>query len=159
MVELIISGGQTGVDQAALDFAIGRGIPHGGKCPKGRLSEAGPIPARYRLTEHPAPTYPPRTEANVMDSDATVIFTNGPLNGEKGCLLTASLCLKLRKPYTVINLVQAEDSAAVLALKTLLLESGAKILNVAGARGSRNPDIAKVHRILDRAIDHRGTGK
>ena len=49
----IVSGGQTGADRAALDFAIGHGIPHGGWCPKGRKAEDGPIDPRYELTETP----------------------------------------------------------------------------------------------------------
>lgn len=151
-IEKIQSGGQTGIDRAALDFAIERGIPHGGWVPKGRLAEDGQVPAKYQMTEHPAATYPPRTEANVRDADATVIFTNGPINDEAGCLLTASLCLKLKKPYTVINLKIADEEMAHMALKILLETSGAKILNVAGARGSRNPDVAKMRRILGKAI-------
>jgi hypothetical protein len=43
----IVSGGQTGADRAALDWAISRGVPHGGWCAKGRKAEDGPIPARY----------------------------------------------------------------------------------------------------------------
>lgn len=154
MVEKIISGGQTGVDRAALDFALERRIAHGGWVPKGRLSEDGRVPDLYQMDEHPAPTYPPRTEANVQDADATVIFTNGPLNDERGCLLTASLCLKLKKPYTVINLIRVDEETGAVALRTLLQESRAKVLNVAGARGSRNPDVAKVRRILGQAMDH-----
>jgi hypothetical protein len=49
----IVSGGQTGVDRAALDWAIQRGIPHGGWCPRGRRAEDGRIPERYRLRETP----------------------------------------------------------------------------------------------------------
>jgi Circularly permutated YpsA SLOG family len=151
MIEKIISGGQTGVDQAGLDFAIEYGIPHGGTVPKGRLSEAGPIPDRYHMIEHISPGYPPRTEANVRDADATAIFTNGPINEESGSLLTASLCLKLKKPYVVISLMDDEE-AGVKALWSLVGMTGAKILNVAGSRGSRKPDVAKVRRILAAAL-------
>jgi len=70
----IISGGQTGVDRGALDAAIGLGIPHGGWCPRGRLAEDGPIPARYVLSETDSPEYWLRTEQNVSDSDATLIL-------------------------------------------------------------------------------------
>lgn len=152
MIEKIISGGQTGVDRAALDFAIARGIPHGGWVPKGRLAEDGQVPARYQMKEHPARAYPPRTKANVEDADATIIFTNGLLNQENGCLLTASTCLEYKKPYVVIGLGRVTDDDAVLAIDTLFRVNGPKILNVAGTRGSRNPDVAKVRRVLDRAI-------
>lgn len=149
MIEKIISGGQTGVDQAGLDFAIEKGIPHGGYCPRGRKSEAGPIPARYKMIEHPASTYPPRTEANVAAADATVIFTNGLLNNEPGCLLTVNLCREAKKPFAVVSLLE-DDEAGIRVLKDLL--KNVKVLNVAGPRGSHKPDVAKVKRILAGAI-------
>ena len=71
----IISGGQTGADRAALEFAIKQGIPHGGWCPKGRRSEDGQIDAKYQLQETPSSNYLQRTEWNVRDSDGTVIFS------------------------------------------------------------------------------------
>lgn len=151
MIEKIISGGQTGVDQAGLDFAIEFGFQHGGTVPKGRLSEAGPIPAKYQVKEHISPGYPPRTEANVRDGDATAIFTHGPINEESGSLLTASLCLKLKKPYVVISLA-SDEAQGVKALKELVEAHEVKVLNVAGSRGSRKPDIAKVRRILMQAF-------
>jgi putative molybdenum carrier protein len=152
MIEKIISGGQTGVDQAGLDFAIEFGIAHGGTVPKGRISEAGRIPDRYQVVEHISPGYPPRTEANIRDADATVIFTNGPINEESGSLLTASLCLKLKKPYVVISLMEIDEEIAARSLSCLVMTSGVKILNVAGSRGSRKPDVAKVRRILAMAL-------
>ncbi len=152
MLEKIISGGQTGVDRAALDFAIDHKIPHGGWVPNGRLSEDGQVPDRYQMQEHLSKSYPPRTKDNVRDADATVIFTNGPINQENGCILTASACLEYKKPYVVISLVRVDDDEAVLAIEILLREHRPKILNMAGTRGSRNPDVVKVRRVLDRAI-------
>jgi len=75
---VIISGGQTGADRGALDFAIARGLPHAGFCPKGRKAEGGPIPARYRLTETGSADYPDRTRRNVEAADATTIFARTP---------------------------------------------------------------------------------
>jgi len=152
VIEKIISGGQTGVDQAALDFAIARGIPHGGYVPRGRKSEDGPIPAKYKMTEHPASTYPPRTEANIAAADATAIFTNGLLNNEPGCLLTVNLCRQAKKPFVVISLLE-DDQAGIRVLKDLI--NDVKILNVAGPRGSHKPDVSKVKRILAGALDGR----
>jgi len=152
MIELIISGGQTGVDQAGLDFAIENGIPHGGKCPKGRLSETGPIPKYYKLEEHFSSAYPPRTQANVEDSDATVIFPVNSLNLESGCLLTASLCRERRKPFLVVRLDDADEEGNAKKLQELIEEHQVKVLNVAGARGSRHPDVGRVKRILAKAI-------
>ena len=75
----IISGGQTGADRAALDFAIKHRVPHGGWCPAGRLAEDGPIASRYQLNETPSLDPAQRTEWNVRDSDATVIFSLTPI--------------------------------------------------------------------------------
>jgi hypothetical protein len=71
----IVSGGQTGADRAALDWAIFHDLPHGGWCPKGRKAEDGVIPDQYQLTETSSASYPQRTQWNVRDSDGTVIFT------------------------------------------------------------------------------------
>ena len=152
MIEKVISGGQTGVDQAGLDFAMENGIPHGGKCPKGRLSEVGPIPARYQLTEHFSPSYPPRTQANVEESDATAIFTTGSIQNESGCLLTATLCMKIKKPYVVIRLDDQDEAGSAKKLRELIEKHQVKVLNVAGARGSRKPDTGRVKRILKLAV-------
>lgn len=85
----IISGGQTGVDRAALDAALQLGIPCGGWCPKGRKAKDGPIPDRYPLKETESGSYPVRTEMNVRDSDGTLILTWGRPTG--GTALTVRL--------------------------------------------------------------------
>ena len=74
MIKKIISGGQTGADCAALDFAIWHEIAHGGWCPKGRHCETGTIDYRYQLTETETKNYLERSEKNVLAADATVIF-------------------------------------------------------------------------------------
>ena len=61
-LQKIISGGQTGADRAALDFAIAHGIPHGGWCPAGRRAEDGGLDPRYQLKETPSSNYTQRTE-------------------------------------------------------------------------------------------------
>jgi len=80
-IKKIISGGQTGADRAALDFAIEVGIPHGGWVPKGRKAEDGEIPDKYSLQEMATSSYPARTEKNVIDSDGTLIISHGRLSG------------------------------------------------------------------------------
>jgi len=97
-INKIVSGGQTGADQGGLDAALYCSLPHGGWCPKGRKSENGVIPAKYQLQEMPSADYLVRTKANVVDSDATVIFTCGELDG--GSLKTAQFAIKLKKPVT-----------------------------------------------------------
>jgi hypothetical protein len=80
LVEKIVSGGQSGADIAALDFAIERGIPHGGWCPRGRKAEDGTIDPRCNLQETPSGDYIQRTEWNARDSDGTVVFSIAPLD-------------------------------------------------------------------------------
>src|SRR5438552_18876277 len=88
---VIHSGGQTGVDRAALDVALELGLPCGGWCPKGRRAEDGPIPARYPLIETSSPFYPQRTKRNVLDSDGTLILTFGcPTGGTALTIRTAA---------------------------------------------------------------------
>ncbi len=75
MIKKIISGGQTGADQAALDAAMKLDIPHGGWIPRGLITENGPLPDKYQLEEMPTSRYVGRTEENVIDSDGTLIFS------------------------------------------------------------------------------------
>jgi hypothetical protein len=98
-IERIVSGGQTGADRAALDWAITHGVPHGGWCPAGRIAEGGVIPARYQLTEVPdGGGYRQRTEANVCDSHATLIVSIAPeLTG--GSHETMLFARRLAKPW------------------------------------------------------------
>ncbi|MDR4485430.1 MAG: putative molybdenum carrier protein [Nitrospirales bacterium] len=111
MITKLISGGQTGADRGGLDAAIHCGIPHGGWCPKGRRAEDGVIPVEYHLNEMASQEYLPRTKANVVDSDATIIFTYGPLSG--GSLKTATYAHHLEKPYYDVDLKSTPRKKAV----------------------------------------------
>jgi hypothetical protein len=133
-----VSGGQTGVDRAALDFAIRRGIPHGGYCPKGRRSESGRIAAKYRLTECASTDYAIRTALNVMHSDGTLILTRGRPEG--GTQRTIELCIESGKPKFVIDLDRKPQPADFAAW---LREHQIETLNVAGPRESKQSGIAK----------------
>lgn len=141
----IVSGGQTGADRAALDFAIEYGIKHGGWCPKGRIAEDGRIARRYRLKET-ASSYPAvRTRRNVRDSDGTVIFSlRTRLTG--GTRLTAVLARKSKKPLLKII---APGRNARRSLKEFLREHRICVLNVAGPRESGQPGVyAFTRRVL-----------
>ena len=148
----LISGGQTGADRGGLDAALYCKVPHGGWCPKGRLSEDGTIPDKYDLQEMTTKDYLRRTEANVVDSDATVIFTYGLPSG--GSLRTVEFARKHGKPYEEVNLLAVVRSRAVKNIVLWLSGKGendyedyeaiapeACILNVAGSRESKAPDI------------------
>ncbi len=131
----IVSGGQTGVDRAALDVAIALGIEHGGWCPAGRLSEDGSIPSRYQLVEMESTDYPARTEQNVVDSDATLILYEGRLKG--GTLLTRRICRRLHKPHLCLRF----DDARSREVGQWLAEIKPDTLNIAGPRESTSPGI------------------
>jgi len=139
MIRKIISGGQTGVDQAALDVAIELGIPHSGWIPKGRLTEDGRLPDKYQLQEMPTDKYPPRTERNVVDSDGTLIISHGKLTG--GSKLTQKMALKHERPFLYVNLNEIDISGASRLIYDWLQKEEIKILNVAGSRASRDPKI------------------
>ena len=139
MVLKIISGGQTGADRAALDFAIARNIAHGGKCPKGRRAEDGVINPKYQLTETPEEKSMYRTLANVRESDGTVVFTQGPLRG--GSRLTADYAAQSKKPCLHLDLKAFELEEATVHLKEWIRQNKVRILNVAGPRASHAPRI------------------
>ena len=149
-IEKLISGGQTGADRAALDWAIAHKIPHGGWCPKGRLSEDGPIEAKYLLTETPSEAYAERTEWNARDSDGTVTFTTSPsLTG--GLLTTFQMASKHGKPFLQLRKDEIRDHAQ--ALRNWIREKKIHVLNVAGPRLSEEPAITDfVVRVLDDAL-------
>ncbi|MFH1216538.1 MAG: putative molybdenum carrier protein [Pseudomonadota bacterium] len=154
MLTKIISGGQTGADQAGLDAAIKLNIPHGGWIPKGRLTENGPLPEKYHLQEMPNGSYPKRTEQNVIDSDATVIFSHGKLTG--GSDLTRKKAEKLNKPWLHLDLDAMSVGYATRLLKSWIIDNGIKVLNVAGPRGSKDPKIYEVTlKIIAGALNHK----
>jgi hypothetical protein len=153
----IISGGQTGVDRAALDVALECGIECGGWCPAGRLDEFGRIPDQYPLKElkpenkegrspdrlggleTAAPwqergIFAERTLANVRDSDGTIIIHSGQLRG--GTEYTAECCKQLQRRHQLIDAskVSAEDAASLIA--DFVRKNKIDVLNVAGPRQS-----------------------
>jgi hypothetical protein len=148
----IISGGQTGVDRAALDFAISRGIPHGGWCPLGRLAEDGVIPPRYQLQEMAKQNYSERTERNVLDSDATLIVARDlPL--KQGTLFTKECAAKHGRPVLIVCESDGVEHGAALAAE-FLQANAVQVLNVAGPRASEAPGIgAFVHEFLSRIVN------
>ncbi|MCL4234796.1 MAG: hypothetical protein KJ042_09780 [Deltaproteobacteria bacterium] len=128
----IVSGGQTGVDRAALDAALAVGLACGGWCPAGRRAEDGPIPARYPVRETPSAEYDERTRWNVRDSDATLILTIGAPTG--GTAYTIEVARRLAKPIYVVDLTAEPLIAEAFAW---IREIGPKVLNVAGPRESK----------------------
>jgi len=155
LVEMITSGGQTGADRAALDWAIRNHIKHGGWCPKGRLAEDGPIDTKYNLTETPGETYLERTAKNVRASDGSVIFTMDDLLCG-GSLKTVEIAIKHRKPH--LHLWATLETNLAEELKGWIKKNEIQILNVAGPRASEQPEIGQfVERVLNEAFSSEKT--
>lgn len=139
MIKRIISGGQSGVDRAALDVAIKLDIPHGGWIPKGRLTENGPLPQNYQLKETSSSNYSERTEKNVMDSDGTLIISRRQLTG--GSEYTREMAQKHIRPWLHIDLSKTSAFHAASSINKWISENEVEILNVAGPRASKDPQI------------------
>ena len=129
----IVSGGQTGIDQTALDWTIERDWPHGGFCPKGRIAEDGIIPEKYGLKEAMTSDYDTRTLLNVIHSDATLILSALPL--AEGAALTAKYAQKERKTLFVLSPGFSRDD--LLPIHFFLANRDDCILNIAGPRLSQ----------------------
>lgn len=136
MIAKLVSGGQTGVDRAALDAALDAGIPIGGWCPLGRLAEDGRVPPLYPLVETPTADYAERTEWNARDADGTLVITFGPPEG--GTAFTIRMAEKWKRPCLVIDLEQGNESLDAVAWVN---NHGIATLNVGGPRGSKGPDV------------------
>jgi hypothetical protein len=139
MIVKIISGGQTGVDRAALDVAIQLGIPHGGWVPKGRLAEDGPLPEAYLMRETPTVIYAERTEKNVLDSDGTLIISRGELTG--GSETTREMALKHHRPWLHVDLNRTAAFRAAILITEWIRAHRIQVLNVAGPRASKDSRI------------------
>ena len=139
-IEKIISGGQTGADRAGIDVAIDLGIDYGGAVPKGRITEDGTLGLKYgTMTEMTSKSYAARTERNVTDSDATLLFTFDKLGS--GSALTVKLARKHHRPFLHINLSKQTDNEVVKIITEWLDDSKPEILNVAGSRESTSKGI------------------
>lgn len=140
MLRKIISGGQTGVDRAALDVAMRLGIAHGGWVPKGRLAEDGPLPSYYQVEEMPTEEYAARTEKNVLAADGTLIISRGQPTG--GTDYTRRMALKHGKQLLHIDLtLNQQPSTAGSLIASWIQMNRIEILNVAGPRESGDPQI------------------
>jgi len=132
----IVSGGQTGVDRAALDAALALGLSAGGWCPRGRRAEDGCLARRYPLAETPSAAYAQRTEWNVRDSDGTLVLNRGTLDG--GTLYTVQMALRHGRPCLVLAL---EARPAPAPVRAWIARNRIRTLNIAGPRESKRRGI------------------
>jgi hypothetical protein len=154
----IISGGQTGVDRAALDAARALGLDYGGYLPKGRRAEDGPLPDAYvGMTETGSSSYGVRTRCNVAVADATLILTRGAADG--GTLLTLRTAEERGKPVLCVDLADGPEAVA-RACASWLRDRPPGILNVAGPRERGRPGIyAEARTVLDRVLAALASGQ
>jgi hypothetical protein len=144
----IISGGQTGVDRAALDVALELGLPCGGWCPRGRKAEDGVLPAQYPLVETTSEIYAERTAKNVRESDGTLVLLTGPPTG--GTKLTIDMAAKQNKACL---LVEFSNDAAATMIQDWIHQNQIKVLNVAGPRESQAPGVyAQAYTLLRQVL-------
>lgn len=134
----IVSGGQTGVDRAALDVALKHGIQSGGWCPAGRLDEFGRIPDRYPLREMERGSFTDRTWQNVKDSDGTIVISPGTLTG--GTEQTVRFCIQQHRPHLLIDASNTPPDEAAKLIVDFVRKNQIGTLNVAGPRQSEWPD-------------------
>ena len=132
----LASGGQTGVDRAALDVGLALGLAVGGWCPQGRWAEDGRIPDHYPVTETPELDYETRTRRNVEDADGTLILNLGALDG--GTALTVAHARQIGKPCLVVALEEGIEPAT---FRDWLEANHIAVLNVAGPRASQRPGV------------------
>lgn len=139
----VISGGQTGADQAGLLAAEAAGVPTGGWAPKGWRTDIGAAPwlgTRFGLREHSSPRYPPRTEANVAEATGTLILGRVDSAGTR---LTLRLCQQWHRPALVVPWPDLSTTAvaARARIEAWLVAQRIEVLNVAGNREDTNPGI------------------
>ena len=146
-IEQVVSGGQTGVDRAALDAALALGLAVGGWCPQGRRAEDGVIDPRYPLTQTPPPDYAQRTAWNVRDSDGTLVLRFD--DPSPGTNLTIEKAHALDKPLLLLDLTLDPEPLAVAGW---IAENGIRVLNVAGPRESEAPGVYEAARVFLEAV-------
>jgi hypothetical protein len=134
----IISGGQTGVDRAALDVALRHGIKCDGWCPTGRLDEFGKIPDHYPIQELPGAGFAERTLQNVKDSDGTLVIYPHELRG--GTEQTVRFCVELKRPHQLIDASRVTSQVAAKLIADFVRKNKIGILNIAGPRQSEWPE-------------------
>jgi hypothetical protein len=138
-LQKIISGGQTGADQGALDAAIAAGVAHGGWIPKGCKTEDGPLPGKYRLKVTGTASLPKAAEKNVLDAHGALVITRGKLNGYSE--LTRQLAKMHGFPCFQIDIAQDLPAEAARKAKAWVGRNKIRVLHVAGPQESKSPGI------------------
>ncbi len=151
MLKKIISGGQVGADQGALDAAIKYSFPHGGWIQKGRKTQFGILPDKYELKEMTVSGFKEKIEQNVIDSDGTVIISHGELSG--GADYSQKMAKKHKRPCLHIDLNVIPLSLVPPEINTWIIDNDIEVLNVTGSRSSEDSDVHRdTHHIIEGTI-------
>lgn len=148
---VILSGGQSGVDRAALDAALNAGVAVGGWCPGGRWAEDGPISSCYPLRETPGVDPADRTRRNVADADALLVLAPGPVGG--GTALAVAHARALGRPVCIVDPALEVAAGRVVTWMASLCPS-LLVLNVAGPRESEMPGVYALARSFLEVVIH-----
>jgi hypothetical protein len=148
-IRKITTGGQTGVDQAALRAAIASGVSIDGWCPPGRVCEDGIIPKEFPLKPTPlerseaAPGIPrsQRTEWNVRDSDGILILTKPIVTLDPGSNWAMQCSVHYKKPYTIED---PSDPISLIRFRKWIEVNSIAVLNVAGPSEKTEPGIGQL---------------
>lgn len=131
---MLVTGGQTGIDRAVLDFCLEHRILCGGWCPADRRAEDGPIDPRYPVRPLPGAGYRERTRANVKETDATIILHPGKLSG--GTAYSARVARELGKPLLILDFSAIQTVEAADHILDFILQHRPSTVNFSGPRES-----------------------
>jgi hypothetical protein len=152
----LVSGGQTGIDRATLDFCLDHGISCGGWCPEGRRAEDGTIHLKYPLKELPGATYDDRTAENVRCSDATVIIYYSEMRG--GTLKSLEFARKEDKPLLTLDLSDLDSKVAAYYLRQFMEQHEPETINFSGPRKTEwTEGYSTCYAILKEAFSWKGS--
>ena len=135
----IVSGGQSGIDRAAMEFALLHDLPVRGWCPEGRLAEDGIISSRIPLQESKSAEPALRTELNAYDSDATLILTFEEVRD--GTVLTEECAAAFQKPVLIFLIGRNATKSEIVQFRSWIEKNNVKVLNIAGPRESFRPGV------------------
>ena len=139
MLKKILSGGQAGAEKAALDTADKFGIMHGSWVSKQRLNETENLHVRDKMQKLQADRSPSPTKRNVVDSDGTLIISNGPLTGRSK--YTKKIALHHHKPLIHIDLNEIDISDASYLVNDWIIRERIQTLNVTGPSATKDQNI------------------
>ncbi|MFC1857451.1 YpsA SLOG family protein [Thermodesulfobacteriota bacterium] len=157
MIKKILSGGKTGVDQAAVDIAIKLDISHSRPDMDEHKSKEGSVSHKSHLESIPPPGYANVCKQNVIIAEGTLIVARGELTG--GSLYTRDLAIQHHRPWLCIDLSQTAGFTAAMNINKWIQGNSIEILNVAGPQKYKEPQIYQAALKLLEAVYYLGMVK